>query len=233
MLEKRRKSKLTNSYEDLGKRRDPNRALKRQYRKYRSLGFIEALQSVLSPDDIVVDCGANIGEITGVLAETGAQIHAFEPEGFAFGKLSERCKDLPNVTLYNAAVGVEQGTLTLYKKKFFDKNPLAYSLTTTSLRPKEEEVQDYDVIETDVIDLPAFLAEQTQLGRVAFLKLDIEGAELEILENLVSGDLLTKIRATAAEIHPWLWPKKDRPRFKALRQIATEHPEYHLNLDWF
>ena len=52
-------------------------------------GFLMGLASQLTPEDTVVDCGANVGDVAEPLAETGAALHAFEPDPFAFGKLAK------------------------------------------------------------------------------------------------------------------------------------------------
>src|SRR5689334_14105818 len=66
--------------------------------------------ATLGPDDIALDCGANVGEFTELLARTGCQVFAFEPDPYAFSRLSERLANFPNARLMNAAVSTVQGT---------------------------------------------------------------------------------------------------------------------------
>jgi len=67
---------------------------------------------------------------------------------------------------------------------------------------------------------------------VAFVKMDIEGAELEILEALDAQGLLAQIRCIVVETHERKF-KDLRPRYKALREtLAEKYPGKRVNLDW-
>jgi len=218
------------SFRAIAMRSNPGRVLKRKYRQKLAKGFIVGLKTLLGPEHVCIDCGANVGEITGTLAETGAQIHAFEPDPYSFGELSRDFGDMPNVHLYNCAVGVGSGTINIYRKKSFDKDQAWNSLTTTTIMNEKSE-KGMVAVEIEKIDLETFLLNIMKTQEIAFLKMDIEGAELEILERLVQTDILTEIRATAVEIHPWMFPGENR--FKALRKISIERPDFNLNLDWY
>ena len=62
--------------------------------------------------------------------------------------------------------------------------------------------------------------------------MDIEGAELDILEMMLDRQLFDKVRLTVAETHENKF-KALRPRFKALRKAVAEHyPITKVNLDW-
>ena len=52
-------------------------------------GLMQGILSMLEPGDVVIDCGANLGAVAGPLADTGATVHAFEPDPYTFGRLSE------------------------------------------------------------------------------------------------------------------------------------------------
>ena len=88
---------------------------------------------MLTDKDVVLDCGADVGEVTKVLAETGATVHAFEPDPYAFGQLKKRTADLPNVVRHNAALGVRAGTIKLMRADNFDDNPKGASVKSTVL----------------------------------------------------------------------------------------------------
>src|SRR5690606_31956297 len=65
---------------------------------------------------IVLDVGANIGGYTGDVLDINPNlnVYAFEPHPKTFTKLKENMESRNNVTLINAAVGEEPGTLTIY-----------------------------------------------------------------------------------------------------------------------
>src|SRR5437879_2510751 len=68
----------------------------------------------LQPGDIAIDAGANVGDITAVMAATGATVYAFEPNPFAFKALRRRFASNPNVHCINKAVLDRAAKLPLY-----------------------------------------------------------------------------------------------------------------------
>ena len=66
------------------------RRQERNQRAAMARGLLQGILSMLKPGDLVLDCGANVGAVTGPLAETGATVHAFEPDPFAFEKLKKK-----------------------------------------------------------------------------------------------------------------------------------------------
>ena len=83
------------------------------------------------------------------------------------------------------------------------------------------------------MDLPAFIAEKTKDGgEIAFLKMDIEGAELDLLEHMRNSGQFDVIRLTVAETHEHKF-KESRTRFKDLRaDVSAQYPITKVNLDW-
>lgn len=212
---------------------------RRQARNQRAAlakGLLQGICSMLKPGDIVFDCGANVGEVTVPLAATGAEVHAFEPDPFAFSLLTKATKNLPNVTLHNVAVGVQPGSVKLMRANNFSDNPLGASVKSTVIsggRKINEEVDEDSTIDVELISLPDFVSEFfNKRGELAFIKMDIEGAELDILEVMQEQDIFDKVRLTVAETHENKF-KALRPRFKTLRdKVTKKHPITKVNLDW-
>lgn len=208
------------------------RRQQRNFRAHHARGLMQGILSMLKPGDVVLDCGANVGDVTEPLAATGAQVHAFEPDPYAFEQLSNRVKGMDNVTLHNAAVAVEAGKLTLMRAANFDDNPKAGSVKSTLIAGGRN-IDESEGIEVDVIALPDLLADLAeQHGEVAFLKMDIEGAELDLLEHMQAEGLFDIVRLTVAETHENKFADL-RPRFAALREaVGKAHPITRVNLDW-
>lgn len=181
----------------------------------------------LGPGDVAVDCGANVGRYTALLARNGAQVHAFEPDPVAFQALRHALGDRPNVTLHQAAVGAEAGQVTLYRAAAFADDPIEHSVSSSVFADKGN-VDAAAAVEVRQIDLARFLE---QFPRTAMLKLDIEGAEVPVLERLLAKGLLDRIDCVMVETHEAKVPAL-AARTAALRAALAAEGRTGVNLDW-
>lgn len=212
--------------------REHTRALTRQLRIAQAQGILQGLCAALGPDDLCIDCGAHHGDVTLPLADTGAQVIAFEPDPENFAVLQASCEGLFNVSLRQQAVAETAGPLQLFRPKGMERRAeqAARSLTTQpDNKLVDASAQGYRV---EGIDFVSFLRTQISMhGRVSFLKIDVEGAEVPILEALLETDLLTHVNLTVVETHRWLFPDWGA-RYAKLAEIAQERPEFNLYLNW-
>lgn len=56
------------------------RRQKRNLRKAHAEGYLAGVAAMLRPGDLALDLGANMGVVTDILARTGADVVAFEPD---------------------------------------------------------------------------------------------------------------------------------------------------------
>ena len=208
------------------------RRQKRNLRKAWAEGYLTAITAMLKPGDLAVDCGANMGVVTERLAATGADVIAFEPDPFAFKTLEQKFGNLPNVTLVNAAVGVGSGTVRLMRADNFGDNPEGASVKSTILDGGRR-IDAENSVEVPLIDFPTWVGEQIKArGEIVFVKMDIEGAELDILEKMDAEQLFQNLRCLVAETHERKF-KELRDRYKALRdRVSERYPAGKVNLDW-
>ena len=68
------------------------------------VGLRKLLKLRLKSSDIVIDCGASIGETTAVLARKHSKVFAFEPDKAVFEILEEKFFHRVNVVCINKAV---------------------------------------------------------------------------------------------------------------------------------
>ena len=215
---------------------DALKKLKRRHqrdpRHARAEGLPAGVVSVLRPGDVVVDCGANRGDATTLLAASGAEVHAFEPDPYNLAKPGERFAGVTNVHLHSAAVGRSKGMIRLMRAANWEANPDLASVKSTVVAGGHN-IAEGAGTDVPVIDLLAFLGRLVEThGRVAFVKMDIEGAELELLEAMPDARLCDQIQLTVAETHERKF-KDLRPRLAALRAATAEaYPPTRVNLDW-
>lgn len=223
-----REAKLQNALDKLQRRQARNE------RTAWADGFLTAVCGLLRPGDLVLDLGANAGDISARLLATGADVIAFDPEPWAVKKLQERFAGEARFQLHNAAVGVKDGTITMYRASNFDGNQRAASVKSTVISGgRMIEYDPEDTVEVEMIDFVAFLKKLEDDGRpVAFLKMDIEGSELDVLRAMDEADMFRNIRCCVVETHERKF-KELRPAFRALKaDFAKKYRPEHVNLNW-
>jgi len=182
----------------------------------------------LGPGSVAVDCGANVGRITALLAARGAEVYAFEPNPHAFEALARRFASNPRVHCLAKAVAATDGRARLYLHVDSAADQLTWS-TGSSLLAAKPNVDASTYVEVETVDLDAFLDD---LGRVVrVLKLDVEGAELEVLERLAATGRLASVEHVLVELHDRKIPGLEG-RGEELRRLLASPAYRHVHLDW-
>ena len=202
---------------------------KRRNRKKRPEleAFQRAVES-LQPGDVAIDCGANVGIYTVRMAKSGATVHAFEPNLAAYKALLENTKDFSNVKTYHAAVTTEPGPVKLFLHKWADEDPLEWS-TGSSLVEKKKNVRSDKFMVVEGVPLAEFI--KGLGGRVRILKMDIEGAEVGILNRLLDEGLHESIDHVFVEVHDRKIKELVKPT-EELRARLKQLGVTNFRLDW-
>lgn len=178
------------------------------------------------PPPICIDCGAHAGLISDILCHCGAEVYAFEPNIYLNTLLKRKFKN-QNAYLYQKAVGSKN-----YKTSFlvFQGRALSQGNRIVSGIQDKETTQSYEV---EVIDLCEFIELNfVRKGReIYFLKLDVEGAEFEILEKLIAKKLYKHISFIACETHEYMFENGSDKLAKIHRLIETQGID-NILLDW-
>jgi len=130
---------------------------------------------------VIFDVGGNIGQSVERFDElfTGANIHSFEPHPAAFDELRRKFGGADNVQCVQLALGARKGTVRFHA---------AYRSEVSSLLPPEPFVMersvnnnyDHDEIEVAMETMDDYAARHG-VDRVDIMKLDVQGAELDVL----------------------------------------------------
>lgn len=178
---------------------------------------------------VAIDLGANVGEFTLLMAEKAQRVIAFEPDPWSLEKLREATSGKDNVEIVPAAASIEAGQQALYRHSTFEDAPLLNS-QSSSLVASKANVSGETAQTVDVIDFPKFLNELN--APVGVLKMDIEGAEVDILERLFAqSDLGDRVKYIFCETHERSIPDH-KPRVDALRRQANRMSRPKVNLYW-
>jgi FkbM family methyltransferase len=146
--------------------------------------------NVVNP--VILDVGANIGEWSLKIDSLidGCIIHAFEPAAETFIVLSESTKKSPNIRVYNFGLGSKNGP----QKLFYDEE-LSGKASLTKRNLKHINLE-FDLSEHVAVKrLDTFLVENSVMPD--FLKIDVEGHELAVLEGL--GDYINNLKVIQFE----------------------------------
>jgi FkbM family methyltransferase len=166
-----------------------------------SMRDFEARLAKMGPGDICLDLGANMGTFTEKLAATGAEVHAYEPDPFCFAALQKRFAGRENVHLHQQAIAHENGSILLRRSKAFESSPEWHS-QGSSIVINDARMDDVNTIE---VEMRSFVEVISQLGRkVALVKMDIEGAEFAILDQILADQargVVLPIGAMFVETH--------------------------------
>lgn len=203
----------------------------RYRRKAQRLRAVEEFDDALghSSSLLCIDLGANVGEVTQKMARSVRQVIAFEPDPWALEKLRANLAGYGNVKIEAAAAGVSDDPAILYRHLEFVSDPASLSQSSSTLANKGN-IDRTAGIEVRQLDFLRYLANlDTEIG---ILKMDIEGAEVEILEALLARpDLLGRISYVFAETHERIIPEH-RSRVAVLRERVQQIERPRINLDW-
>ena len=188
--------------------------------------FREALTGAAGK--ICIDLGANLGQHTRTMAAHAAKVYAFEPDPWTAAELRTRLADVSNVEVIEAAAGTEDGTFPLYRTASFDADPAEQS-QSSSLMAQKRNIDISNAIDVRVIDFPAFL--ESLDADIAVIKMDIEGAEVPLLEALFDHPVKNRIGHLFVETHESRIPDL-LARTDALRSRAAAMTQPRVNMDW-
>lgn len=189
--------------------------------------FLKTLE--LPPGSVVVDCGASIGDTIEVFLEKGAVVHAFEPNPAAVAHLKERFADAKDLTLYQKAVSDKNATASFFLHEDLGPETLK-TANGSSLLDFKGNVDTAAPVEVETIDLAEFL--QSLDTKVTVLKIDIEGAELEVVNRLLDTGAYDVAEQILVETHERKIPELAE-RTEALRKrIADLGLTERINLEW-
>ena len=169
--------------------RKTKRKLKAEYKKF--LGAIERVDADMIGESIVnylipevdytdkvcLDLGANVGGFSKIAMDFGAsKVIAVECDPRNFNMLADSFQDSENVELIHGAVsGLEEDTIKIYKN-----NSQKNHCSTSIIKKKNNQFKEYDEVQNVRFN------ELVATHKPDIIKIDIEGAEYGILEDVLA-----------------------------------------------
>jgi FkbM family methyltransferase len=178
---------------------------------------IEKIRKYIKLGDTVIDVGGNLGFFVLILNElvgNSGKIYSFEPSKNLIQKLAStiQINNLQNVTLINLAIGDSEGTTTLH---YHTKQSGLSSIVIDSKNNSLSEEIKITTLDKYSVNLS---------GRIAFIKIDTEGYEPQVLRG--AKELIKRDKPT---IYIELGGDHQKSSIEAL-QILKEL-DYHCELE--
>lgn len=172
-----------------------------------------------TPKPLIIDCGGNVG--MSVLyfkyIYPDSSVIVFEPSREVIEHLRNNVSrnGLRSVEIINAAVSINDGVIMMHSRGAgASGNTISQDIISTyTAKPR---TSDYEV---PTKRLSSYIRE-----RVDILKLDIEGAEGEVISELVKADALKKVEQIVMEYH--YFPKESKNHLDLLiHNLSTQEFE--------
>ncbi len=180
----------------------------------------------LCQDDLVIDAGGYKGEWTaGILTRYGCRSELFEP----VPTFAEYCRTLyqfnDRVRVHQAALGGSNRT-TAFSLADNGTSEFRGAAESDSFSAEVRAISDL----LSALDTAGDL--QPGPGAVGVLKLNIEGGEYEVLENLLETDAIDRIRCLLIQFHrqPQDWEARYQCIVSRLRK--THAPAWRYPMVW-
>lgn len=188
-------------------RPDLPRKVRAKYRRYRRHAEREVVSDLahllrdLPPPTTVVDVGANVGLVTTALLRRfpGATVHAFEPTPETAAVLRTRLGGDPRVVINEVALAATAGTASFRVDQHTHGGGSNSLLAHTENFATRASTDRYRSVEVATTTLDAYVAERG-IERVDLVKLDVEGAELQVLEGAAGLLARSAIDVIASEV---------------------------------
>ena len=172
---------------------------------------------------LFLDLGANIGQgyswFSKFFKGENIDFELFEPNPYCYEKLKNYV-NIKNKTIFthNLGVSTNSGKVKFYGLK---EEGDIYSLSGSIVKNHNSihyKTKEENAIEIETINLGKFLINKSKTYDKIIIKMDIEGAEVEILEQLISTKVANLIDILYVEFHSQYQVKSKHSRIIRVRE---------------
>lgn len=170
----------------------------------------------LNPESVVLDLGAYRGDFASeILSRYGAHLYLFEPVPAFVAHIRKRFEGMNNVTVLPYALGAEEGEVVL-------------SLDADATSGFKSGSVNVAVQVKPICDVLGELG----LKRIDLLKINVEGAEYDILKALVENGRVADIQDIQVQFHDFVDDAEEQLRNIRGHLMKTHYVTYAHNYVW-
>lgn len=164
--------------------------------------LIKWCEQYVTSEGNFVDIGAHMGTYSIILGKKCKEVYAFEAQKSTFDCLSIGVciNNAFNIKTHNVALGDKEGSLNLYQ--------VSEDGGCSSLRSEVSKNMGYPVIDEEIVSVKTL--DSFELKNVDFLKIDVEGYELNVLKGSVRTLVDNNFPPFVFEAWPDEWYKNDK-----------------------
>jgi FkbM family methyltransferase len=170
----------------------------------------------LNSDSLVFDIGGFRGDWAAeIFVRYSPEIKIFEPVPEFTNKLRQRFQGNSKITVYPFGLGGQNQETTLYSH---DDRSSLYQ-------------QEGEPIQVSIKRISEFLAAE-QKSAIDLMKINIEGAEYELLDDLIQSGFMASVRLVQVQFHDFV--ENAEPRMTALQELLarTHQLTMHHKFVW-
>jgi len=176
-----------------------------------------------NPGDTVLDIGANIGAVSTHLISLGYVVEAYEPDSRCVAFLRRRFSKAGSgrLTVHHEAVSNYNGTVRLN-----------YGNITTESNSILEDRTGADEAGGETVPVRSITDILDSTGYVPLIKIDIEGAEYDVLDELLRPEYVNKFGMCIVESHAGKMPALEARHSRIESEINRLDLRDRVFLDW-
>lgn len=183
----------------------------RPWQRERLASHVALYKALMPRDSLCFDVGANIGEKSEALLKAGMRVIAFEPNVRVHRELLARVGDHPNWSLIAAGASNAPDVLKLNVRRSHGQTGF------------HEQWETSEVVATAYAPVTTLDAVIRKSGPPAYVKIDVEGWELEVLRGLTAP-----VPLLSFEFH--LNAEQIKATRQCLQRLAEISGRYEINI---
>ncbi|CRF35249.1 methyltransferase [Brachyspira suanatina] len=178
----------------------------------------------INENDICIDCGANMGLFTRLVDVQKGICYSFEPNTSLYNHLSKRYKDSKYIHIYNNAVSNKNEKVKFFTSgdNYVNDQAFTMSYEMTDNYIEVDSIKFSDFIKNDIL---------TKHDFIYLIKIDIEGEEFNVLEDLINENIYKKVGYIFVETHERFFENGEE-RLNKIKKLIEYNNIKNIYLDW-